>query len=269
MNRKETDEWRHLTAASATFCGMTLKRAFDIAVAGLALIVLTPVLLTVAAAVWLSMGSPVLFRQRRPGRDEVPFTMLKFRTMKNDTDAQGRLLPDEQRITWLGSLLRKSSLDELPQLWNVVQGDMSLVGPRPLVMEYLGRYTEEHRRRHLVRPGISGLAQVSGRKNLKFGDRLNLDVWYVDHWSPGLDAKILFKTIGVVMSGKDAVPDISLEEVDDIGIVPKEWIQSERAHIGELKPVESQASSDQQSILDSSAAGTFHGNSHTTPGEGS
>ncbi len=178
-----------------------LKRALDITVSAIGLLLLSPVLLVVAVFVWLE-GPPILFRQQRPGYKGVPFVALKFRSMTDKRDEHGRLLPDEARITRLGALLRRSSLDELPQFWNVLRGDMSLVGPRPLLMQYLDRYSPEQARRHLVRPGITGWAQVNGRNDLTWGKRLALDVWYVDHWSFWLDLRILGITVWKVLKGE-------------------------------------------------------------------
>ena len=177
------------------------KRVFDIAIAATLLVVLSPVLLIVALAVWARHGTPVLFRQTRPGRGGRPFTLLKFRTMNNDCDAGGVLLPDEARLTAVGRFLRRMSLDELPELVNVLQGDMSLVGPRPLLMEYVPRYMPEQWRRHEVRPGITGWAQVNGRNALSWDEKFALDVWYVDHRSFRLDLDILARTAREVLSG--------------------------------------------------------------------
>lgn len=175
------------------------KRAFDLLVGSVALVLLSPVLLVVALIVRRRIGTPVLFRQTRPGLGGEPFEILKFRTMSNETDADGHLLPDERRLTSFGKLLRSTSLDELPELLNVIRGEMSLVGPRPLIMSYLSRYTPEQARRNLARPGITGLAQVRGRNSLSWEERFALDVEYVDKWSPGLDIKILIWTVGTVL----------------------------------------------------------------------
>jgi sugar transferase EpsL len=179
-----------------------LKRLFDIVGAGALLIVLSPILAGVAAAVVVMMGRPVLFRQQRPGWHGHLFTILKFRTMVNATDADGRPLPDAQRIRSLGRFLRRTSLDELPELVNILRGDMSLVGPRPLLLEYLPRYTDEQMRRHEVRPGLTGWSQVNGRNALTWDEKFALDVWYVDHRSMRLDLQILRKTIGNVVKGE-------------------------------------------------------------------
>ena len=175
--------------------GQSIKRLFDFAVSTLALIMLLPVLLIVMILVRLKLGSPVFFRQIRPGRDGKPFKMIKFRTMLDAKDSQGNLLPDSERLTNFGSFLRSTSLDELPGLWNVLKGDMSLVGPRPLLVEYLKLYSPEQARRHEVRPGITGWAQVNGRNAISWEDKFKLDVWYVDNQSLFLDIKILLFTI--------------------------------------------------------------------------
>ena len=172
------------------------KRCFDLVCAGIGLAVLAPVLLGVALVARLIMGAPVCFRQLRPGYLGRPFTLVKFRTMRNGIASD----PDAARLTVFGRFLRSSSLDELPELWNVVKGDMSLVGPRPLLMQYLDRYTPEQARRHEVRPGITGLAQVSGRNALGWDEKFALDVRYVDHLSPWLDAKLLALTVWNVLS---------------------------------------------------------------------
>jgi len=171
------------------------KRAFDVVVASVALIVLAPLLGVTALAIRLGLGRPVIFAQRRPGRHARPFILYKFRTMSGGRAADGRLLPDRERLTRLGRLLRRTSLDELPELINVIRGDMSLVGPRPLLMEYLPRYTREQARRHDVRPGITGWAQLNGRNTLPWERRFVLDVWYVEHQSFRLDARILLLTV--------------------------------------------------------------------------
>jgi sugar transferase EpsL len=176
-----------------------LKRVFDIVVSAVALTVLAPVMGLIALLVWRTMGRPVLFRQARPGLHGKPFVMYKFRTMRDLRDAEGNLLPDEARLTPFGRWLRTTSLDELPELVNVLRGEMSLVGPRPLLMEYLERYTPEQARRHEVKPGITGWAQIHGRNNLSWEERLRLDVWYVDHWNSWLDLKILWRTLWIVL----------------------------------------------------------------------
>jgi sugar transferase EpsL len=171
------------------------KRAFDLVAASVGLVVLAPLLGVTAVAIRLLLGGPVIFPQRRPGRHGRPFILYKFRTMSGARAADGRLLPDRERLTRLGRLLRRTSLDELPELVNVIRGDMSLVGPRPLLMEYLPRYTREQARRHDVRPGITGWAQLNGRNTLPWERRFALDVWYVEHRSLRLDVWILLLTV--------------------------------------------------------------------------
>ncbi|EKT4565349.1 sugar transferase [Pseudomonas putida] len=191
-----------------------LKRLFDVvaAVAGLAL--LSPVIAIVAILVRRKLGSPVLFRQVRPGIHGKPFEMVKFRTMRDAVDSQGNPLPDAQRMTRFGSFLRSSSLDELPELWNVVKGDMSLVGPRPLLMEYMSLYDAEQRRRHDVRPGVTGWAQINGRNALSWEEKFKLDVWYVDNRTFGLDLKILFLTVKkvIVKDGISAQGEVTMSK---------------------------------------------------------
>jgi len=179
-----------------------MKRSLDIVLSATGLLVLSPVLAVVALLVWCDLGLPVMFRQQRPGLKGKPFTLYKFRTMHDAVDMQGRSLPDEQRLTRIGRLLRKTSLDELPELWNVLRGDMSLVGPRPLLMEYLPLYSARQARRHEVRPGLTGWAQIHGRNTLEWSERLELDVWYVDNRSFWLDVQILIRTIWIVLRAK-------------------------------------------------------------------
>jgi sugar transferase EpsL len=190
------------------------KRVFDLLAAGLGILLLSPVLLILALLVRLVHGAPVLFSQRRPGFKGAAFNLYKFRTMTNDRDQQGQLLPDAQRLTALGRALRATSLDELPELLNVLRGEMSLVGPRPLLMQYLTRYNAEQARRHDVLPGITGWAQVNGRNALTWEDKFRLDVWYVDHWSFWLDLKILVQTLLKVLrrEGIDQPGYVSAEE---------------------------------------------------------
>lgn len=178
---------------------MALKRALDISVAGVGILATAPVMAVIALLIWRKMGSPVLFRQKRPGWNAQPFTLLKFRTMTQATGTDGKPLPDEQRLTPLGKFLRQTSLDELPQLFNVLRGEMSLVGPRPLLMEYLPRYSPQQARRHDVKPGLTGWAQVSGRNALTWDEKFALDTWYVDNWSNGLDIRILWRTFWAVV----------------------------------------------------------------------
>jgi len=171
------------------------KRFLDINFAYLSFLILSPVLLCLGLMIRVFQGSPVFFRQVRPGKSGKPFTICKFRTMNDRLDANGRLLPDEKRLTPLGKFLRSASLDELPELVNVLKGDMSLVGPRPLLIQYLDRYTPEQARRHEVRPGITGWAQVNGRNAITWEEKFKLDIWYVDHQSFWLDLKIIALTI--------------------------------------------------------------------------
>ena len=196
------------------------KRLLDVVLVAPALVVASPVMITVGIAIRTTMGSPIFFRHRRPGLGGKPFVLLKFRTMKDSVDGQGRPLSDAERLTALGRLLRRTSLDELPTLINVLKGEMSLVGPRPLLMEYLTRYSEAHSRRHDVKPGITGLAQVEGRHTSKFSERLDRDIEYVRSCSPSLDARILLKTI-FQMFGDDGVADEQMgyaELIDDVGL---------------------------------------------------
>lgn len=205
----------------------SMKRICDIVAAVALLVFLSPVILVVAATVQLVLGSPVIFGQERPGRGTQVFRLYKFRTMTSVRDANGQLLPDTQRMTGLGRFLRSTSLDELPGLWNVLVGDMSLVGPRPLVREYLDRYTDAQMRRHDVRPGITGLAQVSGRNDLPWEQRLELDTWYVDNQSLWLDLRILAQTFvkvfrreGASRPGQSDMPDFrSAQLLGDIAPV--------------------------------------------------
>ena len=181
-----------------------MKRTFDVAVATFAGLLLLPLIAVVAALVAVDLGSPVLFRQLRPGRYGMPFTMVKFRTMRKAIDLDGNPRSDAERLTRFGRLLRSSSLDELPGLWNVVKGDMSLVGPRPLLMEYLPLYSAEQARRHEVRPGITGWAQINGRNALDWDEKFVLDLWYVENRSMKLDLRILLRTIATVLK-KDGI----------------------------------------------------------------
>ncbi|MBF9055272.1 sugar transferase [Rhodobacterales bacterium HKCCA1065] len=175
------------------------KRALDILGAAIGLIVFSPILIVISLMIRRQMGSPVLFCQSRPGMDGKPFQMIKFRTMRNAVDTDGRPLPDAERLTKLGRFLRSSSLDELPELWNVLKGDMSLVGPRPLLMEYLPLYSPEQARRHELRPGVTGWAQVNGRNAISWDEKFVLDVWYIDNRSLWLDLKIIWLTIRKVI----------------------------------------------------------------------
>lgn len=200
---------------------LLVKRAVDVAVAGSALVAAAPLLAVTAGAVAATIGRPVIFRQTRIGRNDERFEMFKFRTMREATDAEGKPLPDAERLTRLGDFLRRRSIDELPQLVNVLRGEMSLVGPRPLVVPYLERYSAEQRRRHEVLPGLTGWGQINGRNTLSWRQKFEYDVWYVDHWSLRLDAKILAKTVlavargdGVSADGHVTMPEFTGTEED-------------------------------------------------------
>lgn len=182
------------------FCG---KRIFDLIITLPALIILSPIMVAAALLVRIWMGSPVLFKQLRPGLHEKPFAVLKFRTMTDAYDKNGKVLPDDERLTSLGAILRKTSIDELPELFNVIKGEMSIVGPRPLFMEYLPYYTEREHLRHSVRPGITGLSQISGRNYLPWNERLEMDIKYIENISFLNDIEIIFKTIFQVLKAKD------------------------------------------------------------------
>ena len=199
-----------------------IKRGVDIVLSAAALVVLSPVYIAVYLLIKLRLGDPVLFRQERPGLHGEIFTVQKFRTMMVSDSADGRKLTDAERIGRLGTFLRKTSLDELPQLLNVLRGDMSLVGPRPLLIEYLDKYTPEQARRHEMRPGITGWAQVNGRNYTKFSERFRLDVWYVDHWSLMLDVRILWRTVLNVVRGSGVVTGQSVEDFDDVGFLKRD-----------------------------------------------
>ena len=193
-----------------------VKRAIDVLIAGSGLVVLSPLLAVISLAIRINMGSPILFSQLRPGRNRKAFRLIKFRTMSDERRASGASLPDAQRLTTLGAFLRSSSLDELPQLWNVLSGSLSLVGPRPLLMQYLNRYTSEQARRHDVLPGITGWTQVNGRNALSWEEKFNHDVWYVDHWDLGLDLAILLRTLwhlvrreGISSEGHATMPEFT------------------------------------------------------------
>ena len=200
-----------------------IKRVTDFLLALVALVLLSPILVIIAWQVRCKLGSPVLFRQERPGLEGIPFEMIKFRTMRNAVDAHGVFLPDSERMTAFGNFLRSTSLDELPELWNVLKGEMSLVGPRPLLMEYLPLYSSEQARRHEVRPGVTGWAQVNGRNALSWDDKFKLDVWYVDNQSLGLDLKILLKTVkkvvvrdGISAAGEATMPKFTGSSTGDV-----------------------------------------------------
>lgn len=180
-----------------------LKRILDVAIASTALVLLSPVYALVAYKVKKNLGSPVLFRQTRPGLHGQPFEMIKFRSMKDALDTAGNPLPDSERLTPFGKMLRATSLDEMPELWNVIKGDMSIVGPRPLLMEYLPLYNSEQAKRHEVRPGITGYAQVNGRNAISWEKKFELDTWYVENQSLWLDFKIMLKTVKKVLAKDD------------------------------------------------------------------
>ena len=180
-----------------------LKRLLDIVIASIALVILSPLYIFVAYKVKKNLGSPVLFRQVRPGLNGIPFEMIKFRTMKDAVDIQGNPLPDYERLTPFGKMLRSTSLDEMPELWNVIKGDMSIVGPRPLLMEYLPLYNNEQAKRHNVRPGMTGHAQVNGRNAIGWDEKFKLDTWYVENQSVWLDFKIMLKTVKKVIAKDD------------------------------------------------------------------
>lgn len=189
-----------------------MKRAFDVAISAVGLILLLVPLVCVAVCVRIKLGSPIFFRQTRPGRHGVPFQLIKFRTMTQDRGSNGELLPDAERLTKFGRMLRQTSLDELPELWNVLKGEMSLVGPRPLVTAYLQLYSPEQARRHEVRPGVTGIAQISGRNEISWRQKFELDIWYVDNRTFMLDMKILALTVvrvlarsGVMAEGQNEV----------------------------------------------------------------
>lgn len=201
-----------------------IKRIFDITAAFVILILAIPVLVPIALMIRWKLGSPVIFSQVRPGLHAQPFRMFKFRTMTNQRDASGELLPNEQRMTRFGSFLRSTSLDELPELWNVLRGEMSLVGSRPLLVEYLDYYTPQQQRRHEVRPGITGWAQVNGRNAISWDQKLDLDVWYVDNQSFRLDLYILWRTVWKVIrrDGIQHEGSVSMPRFDDYMKVKKE-----------------------------------------------
>lgn len=192
-----------------------IKRFLDILISLVAIIVLSPILIVVAILVRTKLGSPILFRQQRPGMNEEIFEMMKFRSMTDEKDSSGKLLPDSQRITTLGHFLRNTSLDELPELINILKGDMSFIGPRPLLIKYLPHYTNTEKKRHYVRPGLTGLAQINGRNNLNWNDRLSLDVFYIENMSLIWDLKIFYKTIKKVIAKED-ITIIDLVDLKDL-----------------------------------------------------
>jgi sugar transferase EpsL len=195
-----------------------MRRIVDLIGASILSVLLAPLLGALAAAIRLTMGRPVFFRQQRPGYKGEPFEVVKFRTMKDAEDAEGNPLPDEERLTKVGVFMRQLSLDELPQLWNILRGDMSFIGPRPLLMEFLKWYSPEQMRRHDVKPGVTGWAQVQGRHDIPFSKRLAMDVWYVDNRSLRVDLKIVGLTVLKVLSMRGAQPAQTDAEVDDVGL---------------------------------------------------
>lgn len=212
----ETPRWGWRSAMAGNWYRAWGKRFFDLLVALPLAVVTAPLGAVVWVLVRLKLGSPALFRQQRPGKGGEPFQIVKFRTMTAERDASGNLLPDEARLTAFGSLLRGASLDEIPEMWNVIKGDMSLVGPRPLLTQYLERYTPEQARRHELRPGVTGWAQVNGRNAVTWEDKFDMDVWYVDHVSPSLDLRVLWMTLlavlkrdGITTTGHATAPEFS------------------------------------------------------------
>jgi sugar transferase EpsL len=195
-----------------------MKRFFDLLLTLPGILFIFPLILLTALLVRIKIGKPILFIQERPGLHGKPFRMYKFRTMTDERNADGKPLSDEKRLVPFGRFLRSASLDELPELINVLKGEMSLVGPRPLLIEYLDRYTPEQARRHDVLPGITGWAQVNGRQNIPFSKRLKLDIWYIEHWSILLDIKILFKTMANVFKRKGVISGQDVNDVDDLGL---------------------------------------------------
>ena len=199
-----------------------IKIIGDRLVAALALVILSPVILVVAIAIYFKMGSPVVFPQPRGGKNNSVFTFYKFRTMTDEKDSNGNLLTDMERLTPLGEFLRQTSLDELPQLWNVLRGDMSFIGPRPFVAAYLERYTAEQARRHDVKPGITGWAQINGRNSISWEEKFALDLWYIDHWSLWLDLKILFLTVFKIVSKEGIDEDQNTTSTEFMGTVSQQ-----------------------------------------------
>jgi sugar transferase EpsL len=213
--------------------GLALKRAIDVIGATLALVVLSPLIAVTALAVWLMIGRPIIFAQTRPGLDTKPFALFKFRTMLEARDEDGRPLPDELRLTRLGRFLRSTSLDELPELINVLRGDMSLVGPRPLLLSYVERYTPAQARRHEVRPGLTGLAQMTGRNALSWDERFQLDVRYVEHRTTWLDVRILLKTVPLVVRRHGIAQEGHATMPEFLGSASSQSLAQERMSPGE------------------------------------
>ncbi len=198
--------------------GWRCKRLLDLIISIIGMLVLSPLLLLVAITIRIRMGQPVFFCQKRPGYRGLPFVLIKFRTMREATTDELWFRSDGQRVTKLGDFLRRTSIDELPELLNVIRGEMSLVGPRPLLMEYMDKYTPDEMRRHDAPPGITGWAQVNGRQNIPYSERFRLDLWYVDNWSVWLDIKIIFKTVYDVFKRSDIVVGQDVYEIDDLGL---------------------------------------------------
>lgn len=204
-----------------------IKRILDIISSLLAIIILSPLLAVTAVLVKTKLGSPVLFKQERPGKDEKIFTLIKFRTMTDERDENGELLPDEVRLTKFGKFLRSTSIDELPELFNILKGDMSVIGPRPLLVEYIPRYNEHQHRRHEVRPGLSGWAQVNGRNTVSWEDKFDMDVHYVDNYSFAMDVKILFMTVLNVIKKEGISSETSATMEVFMGTPEKEEVNQE------------------------------------------
>ena len=221
-NKKKWNEEACLVCPNAVWwrdrAGWWMKRIFDLVVSIVGLTLLSPILFITAFAIRIKMGSPVLFFQKRPGYHGAPFVLMKFRTMRDAKQGEVWFRSDDERVTRFGRFLRRSSIDELPELINVIKGEMSLVGPRPLLMDYLNKYTPEEMRRHDAPPGITGWAQVNGRQNIPYSKRFKHDVWYVDNWSMRLDIKILLKTIYDVLKRSDVVVGQNVDDVDDLGL---------------------------------------------------
>ena len=198
-----------------------IKSLVDRSLAAIVLIILSPFIAVLAIAIYFNMGSPVIFSQPRGGKKNSTFTFYKFRTMTDQKDSDGKLLPDMDRLTPLGEFLRQTSLDELPQLWNVLRGDMSFIGPRPFIAAYLDRYTPEQSRRHNVAPGITGWAQINGRNSITWEEKFALDLWYIDNWSLWLDLKILFLTVFKIVSKEGVDEDKNTTSTEFMGTVQK------------------------------------------------
>lgn len=205
------------------------KRLCDVTVSAIALILLSPLIVSIAVMVWIAMGRPIFFYQLRPGIFGHPFKMIKFRTMRLAKTGEIWFRNDQERLDWFGRMIRNLSLDELPSLWNVFCGEMSLVGPRPLLMEYLPKYSKEQNRRHAVLPGITGWAQVNGRQTILFSRRLELDVWYVDHYNFALDLRIIGMTVLGLLKPTGYIPDLKLDDVDDLGLAPDRELKNDES----------------------------------------